>query len=151
MILHAVILTLLTVVLHSAATLCAIKCFIRGDRHALNSPLKVVGEMAMLVTFLLVVHLLEAGVWGAAYVWSRDFTDPATAFYFSLTSYTTVGYGDVVLNRESRIVGPIESVVGVLMMGWSTAIIVSVVQRTHRFSNAGRLAGDRIDQDECKK
>jgi voltage-gated potassium channel len=136
MILYAVILTLFTVALHSTATLCALRCFSKRDRHAIDSPFRVVVEMSMLVTFLLVVHLLEAGVWGAAYFWSGNFTEPSTAFYFSLASYTTVGYGDVVLDRESRIVGPIESVVGVLMMGWSTAIIVSVVQKTHRFSKA---------------
>lgn len=136
MILLAVILTLLTVAIHSAATLGAITVFARRDGNDTNSPIRGVVGMAFLVTFLLAVHLVEAGVWGAAYFWSGKLTEPSTAFYFSLASYTTVGYGDVVLDHGSRVVGPIESVVGVLMMGWSTAIIVNVVQKTHSLPKA---------------
>ncbi len=136
MIIFAVILTLLTVVIHSVATLCAITRFGKRGKLATNSPMRVVVRMALLVTFLLVVHLAEAGLWGAAYFFSGKFTEPSTAFYYSLSSYTTVGYGDVVLDHGSRVVGPIESVVGVLMMGWSTALIVNIVQKTHGFSEA---------------
>lgn len=131
MILLAFVLTLLTVAIHSAATLCVITFFASRHRDTPNPPIRVVAGMAILVTFLLFVHLVEAGVWGAAYFWSEYFSELSTAFYFSLTSFTTVGYGDVVLEPGSRILGPIESVVGVLMMGWSTAVIVHVVIKTH--------------------
>ncbi len=136
MILLAFILTLLTAAIHSAASLWALTRFASRDRNAPNSAIRVVVGIAFLVTFLLVAHLVEAGVWAAGYFWSRTLTEPSTALYFSLASYTTVGYGDVVLDHGSRIVGPIESVVGVLMMGWSTAIIVHVVQKAYSLSEA---------------
>ncbi len=141
MILLAVILTLLTVAIHCAATLCVMLRFARRDRegsisYASDSPLRAVVGIALLVTFMLLVNLVEAGVWASACYWSRRFSEASTAFDFSLASSTTVGYGDVVLDRGSRLLGPIESVVGVLMMGWSTAIIVNMVQKTHHISKS---------------
>ena len=58
-----------------------------------------------------------------------------TAMYFSLTSYTTLGYGDVVLPPSARLLGPIEGAVGILMFGWSTGIMVTAISRIY----AGRL------------
>jgi hypothetical protein len=55
--------------------------------------------------------------------------DFETSFYYSLKSYTTVGYGDVLPPVSWRLLGPIEAAVGVMMLGWSTAIIVAAVQR----------------------
>jgi hypothetical protein len=57
--------------------------------------------------------------------------DFETAIYFSLTSYTTVGYGDVVLPASWRILGPVEAGVGILMFGWSTGIMVTALTRIY--------------------
>jgi hypothetical protein len=71
------------------------------------------------------------GVWAAAYAAAGVFADFETAMYFSLKSYTTVGYGDVLPAHSWRLLGPIEAAIGVLMLGWSTAIIVAAVQRIY--------------------
>src|SRR6516162_3784589 len=81
------------------------------------------------VSVLLLLHLLEAGIWAGSYVISGTLPDFETAMYFSITSYTTVGYGDVVLSAPWRRLGPIEAAVGILMFGWSTAIIVHALTR----------------------
>jgi hypothetical protein len=57
------------------------------------------------------------------------FPDFEASLYFSLTSYTTVGYGDVVPLPTWRLVGPLEAAVGVLMLSWSTGFIVAAVQQ----------------------
>ena len=51
------------------------------------------------------------------------------ALYFSLVTYTTLGYGDVTLNAEWRVLAAFEAVNGIIMFGWTTALIVAVVQR----------------------
>jgi len=48
-------------------------------------------------------------------------------FYFSLTTYATLGYGDVLLDREWRLTGGVEAITGMLMMGWSIAIMIRLV------------------------
>ena len=80
---------------------------------------------------LLVLHLVETAVWATAYTAAGVFADFETSFYFSIKSYTTVGYGDVLPPTSWRLLGPIEAAVGVLMLGWSTSIIVATVQRIY--------------------
>jgi hypothetical protein len=75
-------------------------------------------------------------VWAACYHWIGCFTDFSTAFYYSATSYSTVGYGDVIPDESWRIVGAIEAVTGILMFGWSTGVLFSVVNHLlSRFKN----------------
>jgi hypothetical protein len=56
--------------------------------------------------------------------------DLTAALYFSAVTYTTTGYGDLVLAPEWRLVGAIEALTGILMCGWSTAFFVAVVSRS---------------------
>jgi hypothetical protein len=88
-------------------------------------------QIVRVVSILLLLHLVEAGSWALFYRMSGSFADLETAIYFSMTSYTTVGYGDVVLPAPWRLLGPIEAAVGILMFGWSTAIIVAAITRIH--------------------
>ena len=81
-------------------------------------------------------------MWGLFYLAVGVVPDVETAAYFSLTSYTTVGYGDVLLAAPWRLLGPIESAVGILMLGWSTGILVAVIGRVygrlfHQFADDG--------------
>ncbi len=76
---------------------------------------------------LLLLHLLQILVWAACYHWNGCFPDFATSFYYSATSYSTAGYGDVNPPANWRIVGAIEAVTGILMFGWSTGVLFSTV------------------------
>jgi hypothetical protein len=86
-------------------------------------------KLVRVVSLLLLLHLIEAAIWATSYWVSGVLPDFETAFYFSMTSYTTIGYGDVVLPVPRRLLGPIEGAVGILMLGWSTAIIVAAISR----------------------
>lgn len=77
---------------------------------------------------MVVLHLLEILLWGAFYRW-RCFQSWEPAFYFSATSYSTVGYGDLVLPPGWRILGTIESITGVLMCGLSASFLFAAVTR----------------------
>jgi hypothetical protein len=88
---------------------------------------------AVLVVLL---HLVEICVWAGFYMWSDAFPDWKTAAYFSAVTYTTTGYGDLVLPDAWRLVGGIEALTGILMCGWSTAFFIALVGRVQR-SRAG--------------
>jgi len=131
--LFAVLLTVLTVALHCVGTYAAMTHGVALQRtRAARRWLWVVAAQAYVVALMLIVHLCEAAIWAAAYCWLDALPDFSTALYFSLTSYSTVGYGDIVLPQPWRLLGPIESVVGVLMLGWSTAVIVALLQNLLR-------------------
>lgn len=97
-------------------------------RHGHHFTLPVIFWILIRVVYgLLVLHLLQILVWAACYDWSGCFPDFTTSFYYSATSYSTVGYGDVTPPGNWRILGSIEAVTGVLMFGWSTGVLFSVV------------------------
>ena len=78
---------------------------------------------------IVLLHLIEITVWALFYV-SRDaMPDLQSSLYFSAVTYTTTGYGDLVLPRDSQLVGAIEALTGILMCGWSTGFFFAVVSR----------------------
>jgi voltage-gated potassium channel len=85
--------------------------------------------LLLIAVFAVVVllHLLETAIWAAFFQWRRLFPDFETSFYFSLGSYTTIGYGDVVLPQRWRLLGAVEGISGVLLCGLSTAFIFVVL------------------------
>jgi voltage-gated potassium channel len=91
-----------------------------------------------LMTAFIGLHVLEILLWASFYRW-HCFPLWESAFYFSTSSYATVGYGDVVLPQAWRTLGPVESVIGVLMCGLSAsflfAIVSKLVDREARFSD----------------
>jgi hypothetical protein len=101
-------------------------------RHRHRPTLPAMFWMLVRVIYgLLLLHLLQILVWAACYQWSGCFPDFSTSFYYSATSYSTVGYGDVNPPENWRILGAIEAVTGILMFGWSTGVLFSVVNRLH--------------------
>lgn len=78
---------------------------------------------------LLLIHLLEIGVWGVFYWWKDCLPDRESALYFAGVTYTTLGYGDLVLPPQWRLLGPIEGLTGILMCGLSTGTFFAVASR----------------------
>ena len=81
-----------------------------------------------LMTAFICLHVLEILLWAAFYRW-LCFPLWESAFYFSAASYATVGYGDVVLPQMWRTLGPVESIIGVLMCGLSASFLFAIVSR----------------------
>jgi len=79
--------------------------------------------------WMILVHLVEITVWALLYVWRGAMPDLPSALYFSAVTYTTTGYGDLVLPDEWRLVGAVEALTGILMCGWSTGFFFAVASR----------------------
>lgn len=126
-------LTCATVLLHALGTLEAIGHLARIWQQKRQHRGRLTAEIQIVraVSVLLLLHLAEASVWAGVYRLLGLLPDMETAIYFSITSYTTVGYGDVVLPSQWRLLGPIEAAVGILMFGWSTGIMVTVINRVY--------------------
>jgi hypothetical protein len=82
-----------------------------------------------LATWIIFCHLVEITVWAMVYWWTQSMPSMQAALYFSAVTYTTTGYGDLVLPVEWRLVGGVEALTGILMCGWSTGFFFSVVSR----------------------
>jgi voltage-gated potassium channel len=134
LLLAALGLATVTVIIHGVGTVAVTGRVVRLWRGGLARHGRLGAEvlMAQLVGLLLLLHLAEAMVWALFFVLVGELPDLESAAYFSLTSYTTVGYGDVVLPAPWRLLGPVEAAVGVLMLGWSTGILVAVIGIIYR-------------------
>jgi len=84
--------------------------------------------MMATVTVLLLAHLAEVGVWAFVYGSLGVVKQWRDALYFAFVNYTTLGYGDILPSEDWRLLGPIAALNGVLMIGWSTAVIYDVLR-----------------------
>jgi hypothetical protein len=84
-----------------------------------------------LASLLIVLHLVEIAAWAFYFAGNGALPDVLSALYFSAVTYTTVGYGDVLLPSEWRLVTGVEALTGILMCGWSAAFFFAVVNRVY--------------------
>ena len=127
-ILIACLLVIVTVVVHALGFHALLRSIMR--RVLSTSGFGPVTRMVIhLAISLILIHLTEIAVWGMFYLWQGCLPDLESAFYFSGVTYTTVGYGDIVLPKPWRLFAPIEAMTGILMCGLSTGLFFALVSR----------------------
>lgn len=128
-ILFGVTVSLGNIAIHAVAMLVILRA--REIVHT-NVPvhpiLRLVGIMIAAVSMLMGAHLLEIGVWSISYR-LLDVV-PGDTLYFAFVNYTTLGYGDIVPVVRWRLLGPMTAMNGVLLFGWSTAVIFQILWAT---------------------
>jgi voltage-gated potassium channel Kch len=83
------------------------------------------------VLFLIIPIVLDVSVWAAFYYVQAALPGFEESLYFSTVTFTTVGYGDIVLGREWRQLATFEAMNGWIIFGWATALIIAVIQRLY--------------------
>ena len=96
---------------------------------------RLIAVMIATVTVLMIAHLAEVLVWSLIYAIFDVAPEGADIVYFAFVNYTTLGYGDVTPVERWHLLGPMTAMNGVLLFGWSTAVIFEVLRMT--------LAGER--------
>jgi hypothetical protein len=91
-------------------------------------PLLIVVMFAT-VSVLMIAHASEVIVWSLAYAIVNAAPAGADLLYFAFVNYTTLGYGDVTPVEPWRLLGPMTAMNGVLLFGWSTAVMFEVLRR----------------------
>ncbi|WP_170424628.1 ion channel [Ruegeria arenilitoris] len=91
--------------------------------------LATAGPIATALAFIVLTHTIQVWIWAIVWVMYDVLPDWNTALYFSLVSFTTLGYGDIVLGEDLRIFGTFAAVTGLLAFGLSTAYMVALMTR----------------------
>jgi len=91
--------------------------------------LRLILVMSATVSFLMAAHFAEVLVWALAYAIVGAAPEGADLVYFAFVNYATLGYGDVTPVKEWLLLGPMTAMNGVLLFGWSTAVIFEVLRR----------------------
>lgn len=89
------------------------------------------------VLILMAAHAAEVIVWSFAYLITNAAPADADLVYFAFVNYTTLGYGDITPVARWRLLGPMTAMNGVLLFGWSTAVIFEVLLKTTAAAGGG--------------
>jgi hypothetical protein len=115
---HALVMTMVVGVAKTASV-----------RKIQRPSLFLIAVMIPTVSILMATHALEVIVWSLTYSMVDAAPADANLVYFAFVNYTTLGYGDVIPVERWRLLGPMTAMNGVLLFGWSTAVIFEVLRK----------------------
>ncbi len=130
----AALLTLLVIMLHLTGLLVLLH-FLRRNAHHANGGDGIryslrQGAIVLTVVFgVFLLHAAEISLYGLTYVAVGAFKEFETALYFSASAFSTLGFGDVVLGPDWRMLSAVEGVSGLILIGWSSGFLLSVTSR----------------------
>jgi Ion channel len=121
------------VMIHALVMAAVIRVAQSANARATSRPwLLLMAVMVATVLVLMVAHAAEVLAWSLCYVMVDAVPPGADRAYFAFVNYTTLGYGDVIPARRWQLLGPMTAMNGILLFGWSTAVIFEVLRRTIR-------------------
>jgi hypothetical protein len=100
-----------------------------GERPSSRPELKLISVMIPTASVLMLAHVGEVAVWSLAYLIVDAAAEGTNLLYFAVVNYTTLGYGDITPVERWNLLGPLTAMNGVLLFGWSTAVMFEVLRR----------------------
>jgi hypothetical protein len=104
--------------------------FYAGRRSRLQraSPWVEFSVLNGVMLLLMLGNLGQVAIWAVLFQWLGEFGDYRVAFYHSAVNFATLGYGDLVMSEQRRLLGPLESMNGILMVGVTTAAFMTILR-----------------------
>jgi voltage-gated potassium channel len=136
--LNAALLLALCVLVHAQGTVVMLRRILHLVPHAQSGEARKASihlpllHLTVIFIQIFFLHVVEMALWAGAYWVQGAFPTFEESLYFSIVSFTTVGYGDVVLPVDWRILGAAEAATGNLLLGWSTGLMFMLIQRIYR-------------------
>jgi len=136
------LLVMITTAVHALCTAGVIQGLrlTHAERWVYESARKRVFLLSALVLMLFLAALVEVNIWAVTYLVAGAIPEVEPALYFSTVTFTTLGYGDLTLDANWRLLASFEAANGTIMFGWTTAIVVAVVHRMVGHRPAGTEA-----------
>jgi Ion channel len=121
----------IAIMIHALATLSAISVARAAARRWRARPqLHLMGVMVAIALVLMLAHMIEIVVWSLSYAMVGAAPAGNDLLYFAFVNYTTLGYGDVTPVKAWQLLGPMAAMNGILMFGWSAAVLFEVLLKT---------------------
>jgi hypothetical protein len=130
-ILIGLVLMIATTIVHAGCTAVLLRMLRRLhiDSWTTGRSFIEATTIVLVVVFLFLASLVEIAMWGATYLRLGALETTEQALYFSTVTYTTLGFGDVILTDQWRLLCSIEAANGIILFGWSTALVFAFIQR----------------------
>ena len=134
------VISVVNIMIHALVTVGAVGIArSAGLRHTLWPRSHLMAVMVATAAVLMLAHTLEVFVWALAYAIVSAAPAGSDLLYFAFVNYTTLGYGDITPVQAWRLTGPMTAMNGILMFGWSTALLFEVLRKTlEHFASIGK-------------
>ena len=133
---------LLCLIVQATMALWSVHHFVR-QTETIAGASRFLQSVRPLLTVMLVMmfgSLVQMSLWGALFVYLGEFDDLYQAIYHSAVNFTSLGYGDVVMGAKWKLLGPLEAMNGVLMLGMSAAALMAILQEVIKLQRDARLS-----------
>jgi ion channel len=122
---------LLCLVLQIAFAFWSVRYYVRDVRQAPPGGGMLAGIRPLLIGMLIMMlgNFLQIVLWGFLFVWLDEFGEPYEAIYHSAVNFTSLGYGDVVMSKRWKLLGPLEALNGILMLSVTGAALMAMLQQ----------------------
>jgi type III secretory pathway component EscU len=128
----AALLMVVTTAIHASGMLLVVRVVFPDNEHSRERKhRKHLFSVAGVVLLMFLVSVIEVLVWSLSYLWLGAIEGLEKATYFSMVTFTTLGYGEIVLDEQWRLLASFEAANGIIMFGWTTAIVLATVQRIY--------------------
>jgi hypothetical protein len=140
------VVSICNITVHALVMVAVVRVAQAVDARRPSHPwLSLTAVMIATVSVLMAAHAAEVIIWSLCYAIVDAVPAGADRVYFAFVNYTTLGYGDIIPVERWRLLGPITAMNGVLLFGWSTAVIFEVLRRTMlRNPMASAIVSDRL-------
>ena len=133
---------LLCLIVQATISLWSVRHFVR-QTETIEGATRFLQSIRPLLTAMLVMmfgSLVQISLWGALFVYLGEFDELYQAIYHSAVNFTSLGYGDVVMGAKWKLLGPLEAMNGVLMLGMSAAALMAILQEVIKLQRGVRLS-----------
>jgi len=136
---------LLCLIVQAAVAFWSVRYYVRQSFVA-ESPRKFLAGLRPLLVAMLAMmagNFAQITLWGTLFIWLGEFNELYEAVYHSAVNFSSLGYGDVVMTRNWKLLGPLEAVNGVLMLGMTAAALMVILQQLMKTQRDEIIASER--------
>lgn len=136
---------LLCLIVQAAVAFWSVRYYVRQSFEGATPRKFVAGLRPLLVAMLAMMagNVVQISLWGSLFLWLGEFNELYEAIYHSAVNFSSLGYGDVVMTRNWKLLGPLEAVNGVLMLGMTAAALMVILQQLIKTQRDEIIASER--------
>ncbi len=136
LILLTCVLVAISVIIQAYCSVFWVKKIKADFKHDATSPKRMFVLLVISFLFFALINTLQTIVWAVAFYTipetATSFSNFIEAIYFSMVTFTSLGYGDITLSGYWRLLSGLEAINGIMLIGWSTAMMYSLIQNIYK-------------------
>jgi hypothetical protein len=132
-------------IVQAAVAFWSVRYYVRQSTSA-AAPRKFIASIRPLIVAMLAMlaaNFIQITLWGLVFLWLEEFTELYEAVYHSAVNFSSLGYGDVVMSQNRKLLGPLEAINGVIMLGMTSAALMVILQQLIRAQRDEIIASAR--------